>query len=180
MNMDVAKRLAGIGEYYFSQKLREIEAMNKAGAAVINLGIGSPDMAPDAAVIKILQDESAKPNVHAYQSYKGVAPLREAIAGWYQKWYGVPLDAATEILPLMGSKEGIMHICMTYLNEGDVALVPNPGYPTYSSAVKLAGGKCVYYHLKEENNWEPQVATHPDLPGGKAILSQPTPCQRLR
>jgi LL-diaminopimelate aminotransferase len=155
MKIEVANRLNGIGEYYFSQKLREIEGMNKEGKAVINLGIGSPDLAPDAGVIKTLQTESNKPNVHAYQSYKGAAALREAMAAWYQKWYSVALDPATEILPLIGSKEGIMHICMTYLNEGDLALVPNPGYPTYSSAVKLAGGKAVYYHLKEENNWAP-------------------------
>lgn len=155
MKIDIANRLNGISEYYFSQKLREIEEMNKAGKAVINLGIGSPDMTPDAAVIETLNTEAAKPNVHAYQSYKGVAALREGMAAWYKKWYGVEVDAATEILPLIGSKEGIMHICMTYLNEGDVALVPNPGYPTYSSAVKLAGGKCVYYNLKAENGWEP-------------------------
>lgn len=155
MNIEIANRLNGIGEYYFSQKLREIEALNKAGKAVINLGIGSPDMAPDGDVIKTLNEESVQPNVHGYQSYKGVAALREAMSAWYRKWYGVALDAATEILPLIGSKEGIMHICMTYLNEGDAALVPNPGYPTYSSAVKLAGGRCVYYHLKEENDWAP-------------------------
>ena len=155
MKMEVAKRLNGIGEYYFSQKLREIDELNKAGKAIINLGIGSPDMPPHESVIKVLQEESAKPNVHAYQSYKGSPILREAVAAWYQKWYGVQLDAASEILPLIGSKEGIMHICMTYLNEGDEALIPNPGYPTYSSAVKLAGGKPVYYNLNEENNWEP-------------------------
>lgn len=155
MKLEVANRLNGIGEYYFSQKLREIETMNKEGETVINLGIGSPDMAPDAAVIDVLQSESARPNVHAYQSYKGAAALREAMAAWYSHWYGVTLDPASEILPLIGSKEGIMHICMTYLNEGDEALVPNPGYPTYSSAVKLSGGRPRYYHLKEENSWAP-------------------------
>ncbi len=155
MKIDVANRLNGIGEYYFSQKLREIETMNKEGEQVINLGIGSPDMAPDAAVIDTLQTESAKSNVHAYQSYKGAASLRESMAAWYKQWYGVTLDPATEILPLIGSKEGIVHICMTYLNEGDEALVPNPGYPTYSSAVKLAGGRPRYYHLKEETGWAP-------------------------
>jgi aspartate/methionine/tyrosine aminotransferase len=94
-----------------------------------------------------------KPNVHGYQSYKGAEVLRNGVAQWYKKWYGVELNPATEILPLIGSKEGIMHICMTYLNEGDIALIPNPGYPTYRSAVQLAGGKCVEYELKEENNW---------------------------
>lgn len=159
MKIELANRLNGIGEYYFSQKLREIDGMNKEGKAVINLGIGSPDMAPDVAVIETLQAESRKPNVHAYQSYKGVPALREAMAKWYEKWYGVELDPTTEILPLIGSKEGIIHICMTYLNEGDKALVPNPGYPTYSSAVKLAGGKPVYYNLKEENSWAPDFAS---------------------
>ncbi|HYO22014.1 MAG TPA: aminotransferase class I/II-fold pyridoxal phosphate-dependent enzyme [Flavisolibacter sp.] len=155
MKIQVANRLNGIGEYYFSQKLRQIEEMNKAGAAVINLGIGSPDLAPDANVIHTLQAESSKSTVHAYQGYKGVAALREAMAAWYQKWYNVSLDAATEILPLIGSKEGIMHICMTYLNEGDEALIPNPGYPTYRSAVTLAGGKCVDYALTEQQVWQP-------------------------
>ena len=106
-------------------------------------------------MIDVLQQESAKQTVHAYQSYKGVIQLRQAISDWYKKWYGVDLDPETEILPLIGSKEGIMHICMTYLNEGDKALVPNPGYPTYRSAVQLAGGKCLEYELKEENNWIP-------------------------
>lgn len=150
-----SKRLKGIGEYYFSRKLREIEQLNKAGKQVINLGIGSPDMPPHPDVIKVLQEESAKPSVHAYQSYKGSPVLRKAISEWYQKWYGVSLDPDTEILPLIGSKEGIMHICMTYLDKGDKVLVPDPGYPTYTSAVKLAGGECVEYKLTAKNNYEP-------------------------
>jgi LL-diaminopimelate aminotransferase len=153
--MQTSKRLDGIGEYYFSQKLREIDELNKQGKNVINLGIGSPDLPPHADVVKTLQEESAKPNVHAYQSYKGSPVLRKAISDWYKKWYDVELNPDTEILPLLGSKEGIMHICMTYLNAGDKVLVPNPGYPTYRSAVKLAGGECVDYDLTEENNWEP-------------------------
>jgi LL-diaminopimelate aminotransferase len=153
--MKTSNRLNGIGEYYFSQKLREIAKLNAEGKNIINLGIGSPDMPPHPDVIKVLQEESAKPNVHAYQGYKGVPELRNAFSNWYQKWYNVTLDPETEILPLIGSKEGIMHICMTYLNNGDQALVPNPGYPTYSSAVKLAGGECVSYELKENNNWFP-------------------------
>lgn len=151
----VSKRLEGIGEYYFSQKLREIEALNKAGKNVINLGIGSPDLPPHHEVIKVLQEESAKPGVHAYQGYKGTPGLRNAFARWYKTWYNVDLDPDTEILPLIGSKEGIMHICMTYLNEGDGVLVPNPGYPTYRSAAKLAGGTCIDYELTEMNNWFP-------------------------
>lgn len=153
--MDTSKRLNGIGEYYFSQKLREIDELNKQGKSIINLGIGSPDRPPHPDVIKTLQEESAKPNVHAYQSYKGSPVLRKAMSEWYKRWYDVDLDADTEILPLMGSKEGIMHICMTYLNKGDEVLVPNPGYPTYRSAVMLAGGKCRDYELREKNNYEP-------------------------
>jgi LL-diaminopimelate aminotransferase len=151
----VSKRLDGVGEYYFSHKLREIDGLNKEGKNIINLGIGSPDMPPHQDVIKILQEESAKPNVHAYQGYKGSPILRKAIRDWYKKWYNVELDTDAEILPLIGSKEGIMHICMTYLNAGDEVLVPNPGYPTYSSAVKLAGGKIAEYSLEEKNNWQP-------------------------
>ncbi|SDJ99999.1 Aspartate/methionine/tyrosine aminotransferase [Pedobacter sp. ok626] len=150
-----AKRLDGISEYYFSQKLREIDSLNKEGKNIINLGIGSPDLPPHPDVIKTLQEEAAKPGVHGYQGYKGIPALRQAFADWYQRWYQVVLDPDTEVLPLMGSKEGIMHICMTYLNEGDEALIPDPGYPTYSSAVKLAGGKPVSYLLKEELNWYP-------------------------
>jgi LL-diaminopimelate aminotransferase len=154
-SMEIAKRLDGIGEYYFSQKLREIDTMNKEGKNVISLGIGSPDLPPHPDVIKVLQDESAKANTHAYQSYKGSPVLRNAFASWYKKWYNVNLNADTEILPLIGSKEGIMHICMTYLNEGDFVLIPNPGYPTYKSAATIAGGKCMEYNLTEENNWLP-------------------------
>jgi aspartate/methionine/tyrosine aminotransferase len=153
--MQTSKRLEGIGEYYFSQKLREIEELNKQGKNIINLGIGSPDLPPHPDVIKVLQEESAKPDVHTYQSYKGSPVLRRAMSDWYKKWYAVDLNPDTEILPLIGSKEGIMHICMTYLNKNDEVLVPNPGYPTYSSAVKLAGGKCKEYKLSEKNNYEP-------------------------
>jgi aspartate/methionine/tyrosine aminotransferase len=153
--MEISKRLEGIGEYYFSQKLREIDELNKAGKNIINLGIGSPDLPPHPDVIKVLQDESAKTNVHAYQGYKGSPILRKAIADWYNKWYQVKLNADTEVLPLIGSKEGIMHICMTYLNKGDQVLLPNPGYPTYRSAVMLAGGKCLDYDLLQRNNYQP-------------------------
>ncbi|MEO8711767.1 MAG: aminotransferase class I/II-fold pyridoxal phosphate-dependent enzyme [Parafilimonas sp.] len=150
-----AKRLASVTEYYFSQKLREIDELNKQGKNIINLGIGSPDMPPHPDVIKVLQEESAKPNVHGYQSYKGSPVLRNAFANWYKQWYNVDLNADTEILPLIGSKEGIMHICMTYFENNDAVLVPNPGYPTYASAVKLSGATPLYYDLKEENNYEP-------------------------
>jgi LL-diaminopimelate aminotransferase len=155
MKMTTASRLDGIGEYYFSQKLREIDELNKAGKQVINLGIGSPDLPPHPDVIRVLQEESAKPNVHAYQSYKGSPVLRQAMAAWYHRWYGVELNPDTEILPLIGSKEGIMHLCMTYLDAGDGALVPNPGYPTYRSAVRLAGGVPIEYSLTAEKGWFP-------------------------
>lgn len=152
-----AERLNGIGEYYFSTKLREIDEMNKSGVPVINLGIGSPDLAPHPDVIKVLQEESAKPNVHAYQSYKGSPIFRQAVASWYKQFYNVDLNPDAEILPLIGSKEGIMHICMTYLDAGDKVLIPDPGYPTYRSAVKLAGGDPVQYLLTEKNNWFPDL-----------------------
>jgi len=155
--MTTAKRLEGIGEYYFSQKLREIEAMNKAGKDVINLGIGSPDLPPHPYVIRVLQEESAKPTTHAYQGYKGSPVLRNAFSTWYKKWYNVQLDADSEILPLIGSKEGIMHICMTYFEEGVAVLVPDPGYPTYSAAVKISGATPLYYDLLEGNNYQPDL-----------------------
>ena len=167
--MEVANRLQGIGEYYFSQKLREIDELNKQGKQIINLGIGSPDQPPHPDVIQELRRWSEEPNVHGYQSYKGALPLRKAIAEWYQRSYNVNIDVDAEILPLIGSKEGIMHICMSFLNEGDEALVPNPGYPTYSSAVKLAGGKIVEYHLSRENNWFPDFAELEKVSAGHRI-----------
>jgi LL-diaminopimelate aminotransferase len=179
--MEVAKRLEGIGEYYFSQKLREIEEMNKQQKNVINLGIGSPDMPPHPDVIKVLQEECIKPNVHAYQSYKGSPVLRNAIADWYRKWYEVELNPDTEILPLIGSKEGIMHICMTYINPGDIVLVPNPGYPTYRSAAKLAGATVVEYTLKEENGWFPDFdELEKIIPGSVTGNNEPEEIYNLR
>ena len=155
IDMTIANRLEGIGEYYFSQKLREIDALNKAGKQIINLGIGSPDLPPHPDVIQTLHEEAMKPNQHGYQNYKGSPVLRNAVSMWYKKWYDVTLNADTEILPLIGSKEGIMHICMTYLNPGDLVLIPNPGYPTYKSAAKIAGANVVEYALTKENNWYP-------------------------
>jgi LL-diaminopimelate aminotransferase len=162
----VSSRLDGIGEYYFSSKLREIEELNKAGKQVINLGIGSPDLPPHPSVIAALHEEATKANTHAYQSYKGSPVLRNAIAAWYKRWYHVEVDPNSEVLPLIGSKEGIMHICMTFLEDGDAALVPNPGYPTYTSAVKLAGGQVLSYSLEEINNW------HPDLVSWKKTIDE--------
>ena len=152
-------RLAGIGEYYFSQKLREVEKLNQKGKNVLNLGIGSPDLDPPKEVKAALIDGLNDPHFHRYQSYKGIPELRSAFSDWYKKFYNVSLDPDTEILPLMGSKEGIMHICMAFLNPGDEVLIPNPGYPTYASAVKLAGSTPKYYDLKEENNYLPDFAT---------------------
>lgn len=180
--MKTSKRLDGIGEYYFSQKLREIDDLNKQGKNIINLGIGSPDLPPHPEVIKTLHEEALKPNQHAYQSYKGSPVLRGAVADWYKKWYNVTLDPNTEILPLIGSKEGIMHICMTYINDGDLVLIPNPGYPTYRSAAKLSGGICVEYNLEKNKNWAPDfielqqiIRVHKSLPvkegnGGQNVL----------
>jgi aspartate/methionine/tyrosine aminotransferase len=157
MNLQVAKRLQQTEEYYFSKKLREIDEMNKAGAKVINLGIGSPDLPPHPSVIAALNEQAQKPDTHAYQGYKGIPALRQAIASWYKRYYHVELDPEKEVLPLIGSKEGIMHICMTYLQEGDEALVPNPGYPTYRSAVNLSGATVVDYDLEEKNGWLPDL-----------------------
>lgn len=151
----LSNRLSGIEEYYFSTKLRQIDEMNKAGKKVINLGIGSPDLPPHPDVIKVLQQEAEKPNQHGYQNYKGSPVLRNAISKWYQKWYDVTLNPDTEILPLIGSKEGIMHVCMTYINEGDIVLIPNPGYPTYKSAATIAGANIQAYTLTKEKNWCP-------------------------
>ena len=128
MEIEVAKRLQQTEEYYFSKKLREIDQMNQAGAQVINLGIGSPDLPPHPEVIQVLHEQASLPHTHGYQSYKGAPILRQAISDWYERYYKVTLDPNTEILPLIGSKEGIVHICMTYLQEGDEVLIPNPGY----------------------------------------------------
>lgn len=153
MNIEVAKRLQQTEEYYFSKKLREIDEMNKAGAQVINLGIGSPDLPPHPEVIQVLTEQAAQDNTHGYQNYKGSPVLRQAMADWYSRYYHVTLNPATEILPLIGSKEGIVHICMTYLQEGDEVLIPNPGYPAYTSAAKISGATIVPYDLCQENQW---------------------------
>lgn len=157
VKFQIANRISDVGEYYFASKLREIEAMNAAGKKVINLGIGSPDLPPHPSVIQTLYEESLRPDQHGYQNYKGHVRLREAVAAWYRKYYDVTLNPATEILPLIGSKEGIMHICMSYINPGDEVLVPNPGYPTYTSAAKISGAEILYYPLCEANNYEPDL-----------------------
>jgi aspartate/methionine/tyrosine aminotransferase len=150
-----ANRLETVQEYYFSKKLKEVAAMNAQGLDVISLGIGSPDMPPSEQTIKALCDSAPLPHVHGYQPYVGIPELRQGFADFYQKWYGVTLNPATEIQPLIGSKEGILYVTLALVNPGEKVLVPNPGYPTYSALSTLLGAQVVYYDLKEENNWEP-------------------------
>lgn len=150
-----AERLSAVSEYYFSRKLKEVAAMNAAGKDVISLGVGSPDMPPSQACIEKLCQEAQNPDGHGYMPYVGIPQLREAFASWYRKWYGVQLDAAREIQPLIGSKEGILHVTLAFVNPGEQVLVPNPGYPTYTSLSKILGAELVYYDLKEENGWMP-------------------------
>ena len=150
-----AKRIGNVQEYYFSVKLKEIAQMNAQGADVINLGIGSPDLPPAREVTDTLAAEASDARAHGYQPYVGIPQLREAWANWYRRWYGVQFNPANEVLPLMGSKEGIMHISMAFVNEGDAVLVPNPGYPTYTSVSKLVGAEIINYNLCAENGWQP-------------------------
>jgi LL-diaminopimelate aminotransferase len=153
--IEAANRLNTVEEYYFSKKLREVNALIASGKPVINLGIGSPDMAPPQKVIDAITESLQDANAHKYQSYQGLPALREAMAGFYKEHFNVSLNPTNEILPLMGSKEGIMHISMAFLNEGDGVLIPNPGYPTYQSVTNLVGAKPVFYELDEANNWFP-------------------------
>lgn len=157
MNIKVASRLDSIHEYYFSKKLKEIADMNAAGKNVLNLGIGSPDLPPSVPAVEKLVETARLTTSHAYQGYVGVLALREAMSDFYKKHYDVSLNPVNEILPLLGSKEGIMHVCMTYLESGDEALLPNPGYPTYRAAVTLAGATCLDYNLTETNGWLPDL-----------------------
>ncbi len=154
-NIIPANRVATVSEYYFSKKLKEVAEMNARGMNVISLGIGSPDRPPHKDVIDALCNDAEQSDAHGYQPYVGIAKLRESFSAWYSKWFGVELDAKTEIQPLIGSKEGILHISLAFLNAGDGVLVPNPGYPTYSSVSKLAEANIVTYNLKEENDWLP-------------------------
>ena len=155
MKVKPAERTNSVGEYYFSAKLRQIDQMRRAGIDVINLGIGSPDLPPPPEAIKKLSEEAALPGVHGYQSYNGLPELRKAMSDWYQKYFGVTLNPENEILPLIGSKEGIMHISMAFVNPGDEVLVPDPGYPSYTSGTRLVGGVVRTYDLLAKNNWMP-------------------------
>ena len=150
-----AKRLETVQEYYFSRKLKEVAEMNAKGLDVISLGIGSPDMPPSENTIKKLFETAPLPNVHGYQPYVGIPELRQGFADFYKRWYNVELNPATEIQPLIGSKEGILHVTLAFVNPGEKVLVPNPGYPTYSSLSTLLGAEVVYYDLKEDQDWQP-------------------------
>ena len=154
-NITPANRVGSVQEYYFSRKLKEVAEMNAAGKNVINLGVGSPDLPPSERTIETLCEHARQPNEHGYQPYVGIPELRKGFADWYKKWYDVDLDPKTEIQPLIGSKEGILHISLAFLNPGEGVLVPNPGYPTYSSVSKLVEANLISYELKEEQGWQP-------------------------
>ncbi len=155
MKIELAKRLNTVEEYYFSSKLREVRQLASEGKPIINMGIGSPDLQPSQEVVAAVVDAMQDENAHQYQSYQGLPELRQAMADFYQTHFGTALNPNTEILPLMGSKEGIIHISLAFLNEGDGVLIPNPGYPTYTSVTNLVGALPIYYDLKEANSWEP-------------------------
>ena len=147
-NITPANRVGSVQEYYFSKKLKEVAEMNAAGKNVINLGVGSPDLPPSEQTIETLCEHARKANEHGYQPYVGIPELRKGFADWYKTWYNVDLDPKTEIQPLIGSKEGILHISLAFLNPGDGVLVPNPGYPTYSSVSKLVEARLIPYELE--------------------------------
>lgn len=153
--IQAAKRLDTVQEYYFSKKLREVSALVAAGEPIINMGIGSPDLQPPPQVLTAIQSSLKDSTAHKYQSYQGLPTLRTAISNFYKNKFSVVLNPENEVLPLMGSKEGIMHISMAFLNEGDKVLIPNPGYPTYTSVTKLVGAIPVFYDLSDKNNWQP-------------------------
>jgi len=166
-----AKRTQLVNEYYFSKKLKEIEELNKHGEKVINLGIGNPDRLPPEEALEQLSIQAKKEGVHGYQSYIGIPELRKAFADWYQKFFDVQLNPTNEIIPLMGSKEGIMHVSLAFLNPGDGVLIPNPGYPTYRAVSELVGANVMEYDLKAENNWYPdfEQLANSDLSGVKIM-----------
>lgn len=165
-----ARRLDSVKEYYFSKKLKEIAQLNANGADIISLGIGGPDRPPHRDVIDTLCSEAAVPSNHSYQPYVGIPQLRQAFAAWYLRFYGVSLDANTEIQPLIGSKEGILHTTLAFVNPGDGVLVPNPGYPTYSSVSRLAEAEIFTYDLLEDNNWQPDFDQLEAMPLDKIKL----------
>ena len=168
--IQTAKRLEAVEEYYFSSKLREVRQLISEGKPIINMGIGSPDLAPSQTVIAAIQNAVTEANAHQYQSYQGLPELRKGMADFYAAHFDVALDYNIEILPLMGSKEGIMHISLAFLNEGDQVLIPNPGYPSYTSVTKLVGAEPVYYDLSHANQWEPDFETLEKLDLSKVKL----------
>jgi aspartate/methionine/tyrosine aminotransferase len=187
MKIRSANRVNNVQEYYFSRKLKEIADLRNEGKDILNLGIGSPDMRPAEHVINKLISSSESPNNHAYQSYKGIPELRNAFSTWYANHFDTLLNPDNEILPLMGSKEGVMHISMAFLNEGEEVLIPNPGYPAYESVANLIGAKVRHYDLQETNNWEPNLellekqglenvkimwVNYPNMPTGKNASKQ--------
>lgn len=154
-NIKPAERLSLVSEYYFSRKLKEVAQMNAEGKDIISLAIGSPDMPPSKQTIQTLCEVASRPDTHGYQPTMGTPELRKAMADFYKRWYGVELNPATEIQPLIGSKEGILHVTLAFVNPGEGVLVPNPGYPTYTSLSKILGAKVVNYNLMEDNGWQP-------------------------
>ena len=156
--IDQSIRLNSVEEYYFSKKLREVSKMVQNGEPIINMGVGSPDLFPSKNVINEIKSSLSNPSAHKYQSYQGLPELREAISQFYKKYFCINLNPLNEVLPLMGSKEGIMHISLAFLNAGDEVLIPNPGYPTYSSVTKLVEASPVFYDLNFENNWFPNLS----------------------
>ncbi len=150
-----AERLSHIGEYYFSKKMDAIRSMQQSGLKVVNLGMGSPDLSPAQEVLQASMQAVQNPKNHGYPSYRSTPELRRAMAQWYERTYGVHLNADKEVLPLLGSKEGILHVSLAFLNPGDKVLIPNPGYPAYTSVAALLGAKICYYDLLEKNNWQP-------------------------
>ena len=163
-NIQPADRLANVSEYYFSRKLKEVAQMNAEGKNVISLGIGSPDMPPSEETVNVLCEQAKRPDAHGYQPTVGIPELGKAMADWYKRWYHVELDPATEIQPLIGSKEGILHVTLALVNPGDQVLVPNPGYPTYSSVSRLAEAEIFTYDLDENNHWQPDFKQLESLP----------------
>ncbi len=166
-----ANRLQKVEEYYFSRKLKEVARLNKEGLDIISLAIGSPDMPPSQQTVDKLCEVARTPSAHGYQPTMGTPELRQAIAAFYDRWYGVSLDAATEVLPLIGSKEGILHVTLALVNPGDKVLVPNPGYPTYTSLSRLLGAEVVNYDLRENDGWQPDfdALERMDLTGVKLM-----------
>ena len=165
-----ANRLQTVQEYYFSKKLQEVRQLISEEKPIINIGIGSPDLQPPASVLKAIQDSLLDTGAHSYQSYQGLPEFRQAVANFYQNNYNVAINPANEVLPLMGSKEGIMHISLAFLNEGDQVLIPNPGYPTYSSVTNLLGGEPIFYDLEEATNWQPNFEALEKLDTSKIKL----------